>query len=158
MFQANMADSFGSAVTPFQIGGGAAMIFVLNRGGVSYANGLSVCVATFVMSLLLILISSAISVVLLQDHFSNLFLDYLLNYSLVIFLIILIIIFLSLLKPDFILNRINYFVLIKIKTSKRYFLHFLQFIKSILLVCKEYNSTCKQLIHSYPNTLFISFI
>ncbi len=158
VFNSNMADSFGSAVTPFQVGGGVAMIYVLNKGGVSYANGLSICIVTFVMSLLLILISSSISVIVLQDYFSSLIYNYLLNYSLIIFLPILIIISISLLKPEILLFRVKRILSEKIKTSNKYFLKILILTQSFVLVCEGYNFTCRNLITRYPKSLIISFV
>jgi len=158
MFKANMADSFGSAVTPFQIGGGAAMIYILKRGGCTLANGLSVCILTFVISLLIILVSSIISVILLQDPFSNLLLDHLLYYGLLSFLVVLFIIFLSLIKPDLFLDKINSLILNRSKNSRSYLLRLFQLVQGLFLVCKKYNLICKQLIKSQKISLLISFI
>ena len=158
MFRANMADSFGSAVTPFQIGGGAAMIYTLKRGGLSLANGLSVCIATFVISLLIILFSSTISIILMQNHFSNFLIDHLLYYGLFSFLIVLIIILFSLLKPDLILNKINSCLLNRSKNSKLCFVRLFQLVEGLLKTCKGYNLICRQLIQSHPIILFVSFI
>ncbi len=158
VFKANMADSFGSAVTPFQVGGGAAMIYVLNVGGVPISNGLAICIVTFVMSLLLILISGLMSVIVLQDYFTATIYNYLLNYSLIIFLMILTLIFLSLLKPEILLFRIKQVLSDKTKTSKKYLINIFKFFHRLVLVLEGYNFTCRNLINRFPKSLLISFV
>jgi uncharacterized membrane protein YbhN (UPF0104 family) len=85
MFQANMADSFGGAITPFQVGGGPAMLFIMRRGGIAMADALSAMAATFGMTLLFLLCAGLVSVLLVTDRFSNAALGYMMRYSIIAF-------------------------------------------------------------------------
>jgi uncharacterized protein (TIRG00374 family) len=158
MFAANMADSFGSAVTPFQIGGGAAMIYILKRGGISLVHGLSVCITTFIISMLIILVSSTVSVFILQDHFSNHLLDNLLYYGLLSFLVVFILIFLSLIKPNLFLSKINSLISNRNNNPRSYLVGLFKLGLRLITAGKEYNLIFTQLIKSHPVSLFISFI
>ncbi|MBM3286590.1 MAG: flippase-like domain-containing protein [Candidatus Eisenbacteria bacterium] len=55
-FKANLANIFLAAATPFQTGGGAAQLYVLNRYGVPYAAGVCVSVLNFCATLSFLLL------------------------------------------------------------------------------------------------------
>ncbi|MBX3006812.1 MAG: flippase-like domain-containing protein [Melioribacteraceae bacterium] len=158
IFEANMADSFGGAITPFQAGGGPAMLFIMNRGGIDIANGLSIIVATYFMTLTFLLCASLISVSLLQYHFSNAFLDNLLTYSLTAFTVILSLIILSLFLPQNILDRIINHCKGSINHSNKIMASLLNAIIRLLIIIKEYNYACRQLIIRHPRALLNTLI
>lgn len=154
IFEANMADSFGGAITPFQAGGGPAMLFIMNRGGIDIAKGLSIIVATYFLTLTFLLCSSLVSVFLFQYHFSNMFLDSLLTYSLMAFTFIISLIILSLFLPQKFLDKTIVYCESRINQSNKIILSVLNSISKLLRVIKEYNCAFRQLIFSYPKALF----
>lgn len=59
-FNANLANIFLAAATPFQTGGGVAQLFVLNRYGLPYAAGVTVSVLNFVATLSMLFVAASI--------------------------------------------------------------------------------------------------
>lgn len=153
IFEANMVDSFGGAITPFQAGGGPAMLFIMNRGGIDIAKGLSIIIATYFLTLTFLLCSSLVSVFLFQYHFSNMFLDSLLTYSLMAFTFILSLIMLSLFLPQKFLERTIIYCESRINHLNKIGVSVLNSIIKLLRVIKEYNFACRQLIISHPKAL-----
>lgn len=162
IFEANMADSFGGAITPFQAGGGPAMLFIMNRGGIDIAKGLSIIIATYFMTLTFLLCSSMVSVILFQYHFSNMFLDSLLTYSLMTFTLILSLIMLSLFLSQKILERVIYYCASRYDYSNKMMVQILNSIIKLVRVVKDYNFACRQLIINQPkallNTLMVTIL
>jgi len=82
--KAQLANEFGSAVTPGQGGGGPAWLYVLYRGGIAVAPAISVSVIIFLSTLFFYQLSTAASVVILSNQYSSRSLLYLLQIGFLI--------------------------------------------------------------------------
>ncbi len=70
-FKANLANTFLAAATPFQTGGGFAQLYILHRGGVPYAAGLSVSLLNLIATLTLLFIAGTLILSTFAGRFSE---------------------------------------------------------------------------------------
>ncbi len=100
-FEANLANIFFAAATPFQTGGGIAQLYVLNHYGIPYSAGLMVSVFNFTATLSLLFLAATGIFAWLPHHFSmrpSLLLA--LDFSRAAFYVALILFLLFLLRPS----------------------------------------------------------
>ncbi len=98
-FDANLANIFLAAATPFQTGGGIAQIYMLNRDGISIAAATSVSVMNFIVTLAMLLVGGLLSMRWLNRTFENLQFRYLLSFSTFIFYAVIIFFIFFLIRP-----------------------------------------------------------
>jgi len=99
-YRANLANLFMGAVTPSQSGGGPAQLFVLYKGGIPLAGGISVSVINFLATLIFFLVAAAFSVAIIKDRFSENIIRYLIQYGFVAFSGLFIFFIFALWRPD----------------------------------------------------------
>lgn len=157
-FKAQLANEFGAAVTPGQSGGGPAWLFILYRGGIPVLSAAAVSVLVFLTTLLFFLITTAISILFIDDRISSGILLSLLHYGFITCSILLIFILLSLWMPDR-LSRALDGIVQRLRTTERTWL-----VKSAALVeqalsgMQLYQNTGMQLLRENRAAIFKTFL
>lgn len=96
---ANLANIFMAAATPFQTGGGAAQIYMLNRGGVSVSGAISVLILNFVATLGFLLVAGIMILRWLTTHLEGFHFRVILSLSSWIFYLVAAVFLTFLLRP-----------------------------------------------------------
>lgn len=99
-FRANLANLFMGAVTPSQSGGGPAQLFILFRGGVPFSAAVSVCVVTFLCTLVFFLTAASLSIAFVHDQFSGEAVRLFVRYAFVVFVTLFAVVLFALWKTD----------------------------------------------------------
>jgi len=100
-FNANLANIFLAAATPFQTGGGVAQLYVLNKYGIPYSAGLTVSILNFVATISMLFVAGSIIITTIPNRFvENRFLFIALDLSRVAFYFTLVLFFMFLFFPS----------------------------------------------------------
>ena len=98
-FQANVANMFMGAVTPFHSGAGPAQLYVYNRHGVKLLDGFIVSLINMGSTLLFMPIAGLFAILFMNDQLESGLVLSLLKYGFSIFFIFLLVFLLAFLKP-----------------------------------------------------------
>jgi uncharacterized protein (TIRG00374 family) len=106
-FKADLVGRFTGAITPSQTGGGPGQIFMLYKGGISVPDVLSVLMVNFVATLVFFFVVGGSAAWYLQDQFSNVAIQSLIQWAFVAFVGGMVFIAVSLTRPDLLARPIN---------------------------------------------------
>jgi len=157
-FNANLADIFMSGITPFQTGGGLAMLYIFKRDGVSLPLGLAVSVISFIMTMIFIFTTSIISFFLINIDYRLQLIGQLVNYSFVIFSLILLLFFFLIWKPEFLSRIVDSVMLFRNKYAKRKNKEIVTDKPKIEVLIAEYHRICIQFLSTGFFALFKGFL
>jgi len=105
-FQANVANMFMGAVTPFHSGAGPAQLYVYNRHGVKLLDGFIVSLINMGSTLLFMPIAGIFAILVMNDQLESGLVLTLLKYGFAVFFIFLMVFLLAFWKPQFAGNMI----------------------------------------------------
>ncbi len=107
-FEANLANIFWAAATPFQTGGGVAQLYVLNHYGVPYSAGLTVSVFNFTATLSLLFLAATLVLTELPHQFAlNGSLLLAIDFSRAAFYVTLLLFLFFLFRPGWVVRAIS---------------------------------------------------
>lgn len=157
-FKANLADIFMSAVTPFQTGGGPAMLYVFSRGGIPLPVGLSVSVISFIMTLIFILFTSFFAIFFVDLEYTYDVIDHLINYAFIAFIATLLFFVFLVWKPYILGRGINKITRILVNIHHKRSERIVKFNQSITSQLAKYHTTCSHFLNKESFYLLIVFL
>ncbi|RMD92431.1 MAG: UPF0104 family protein [Calditrichaeota bacterium] len=157
-FRANLANLFMGSITPSQSGGGPAQLFVLYRGGIPLASGISVSVINFLATLIFFPFAAGFSLVVLRENFSQKVILYLIQYGFLVFSGLFLFFVFALWRPD-LLGRIVSFIAKKAgDTGTRLGKKFEKFAMWGVSELDRYHQACTLFLRKEPLLLIYSFV
>lgn len=157
-YRANLANLFIGAVTPSQSGGGPAQLFVLYKGGIPLAGGISVSIINFLATLIFFLIAAAFSVVIVKDRFSENVIRYLIQYGFVTFSGLFLFFVFALWRPDLLGKLVDRISRLLEKTGTRFGNKLAKLGHKAVNELDYYHATCTTFMRREPMLLVYSFI
>jgi len=157
-FQANIANMFMGAITPFHSGAGPAQLYVYNQHGVKLLDGFIVSLINMGSTLLFMPMAGLFAIVFMNDQLESGLVLTLLKYGFSVFFIFLLVFMLAFLKPvlvgELIVKMASVFGLIfKSKKEKA---------ENWGLKCYNnvvnYQQICKNLLAEYPMLFPLSML
>ena len=157
-FRANLANLFIGAVTPSQSGGGPAQLFVLYKGGIPLAGGISVSIINFLSTLIFFLVAAAFSVVMVKDRFSENVIRYLMEYGFVAFFGLFLFFIFALWRPDLLGKLVDRISRLLEKTGTGLGKKIARLGHKAVSELDHYHATCTTFMRREPILLVYSFI
>lgn len=156
--KAQLANEFGSAVTPGQGGGGPAWLYVLYRGGISLAPAIAVSVIIFLSTLFFYQVTTAVSLVVLNDRFSGESLLYLLHIGFLISMGMFLLVLFSLCMPQRMSRFITAVSRPLINSGKPWASYLSRIVEQITDVIRKYYSSCMLIFRNFRLSVFKTFL
>jgi uncharacterized protein (TIRG00374 family) len=157
-FRANIANLFMGAVTPSQSGGGPAQLFILYRGGIPLAGGISVSVINFLSTLVFFLLAASFAMFFVQHKFSQQVVQYLIRYGFFAFAALFVFFVIALGRPDLIARLLNKIAHLFARTGSRWGEKIAQLGFKLTNELDRYHDTCTTFIRQQPQLLLYSFV
>ncbi|MFQ5627787.1 MAG: YbhN family protein, partial [bacterium] len=156
--RANIANLFMGAVTPSQSGGGPAQLFILYRGGISLASGVSVSVINFLSTLVYFLLAASFAMFFVQHKFSQQVVQYLIRYGFFAFAFLAVLFAIALWRPDLIGRAIEKIAVLLGKSKTRLGKKVERIGQAVVAELDRYHETCMTFIRKEPHLLPYSFV
>jgi len=98
-FQANLANAFVAATTPFQTGGGLAQIYMLTRHSISLGRASSLSIMNFVATIIFLVTSGIPALLYVANLNTGIKFQFILKYAAIFLCLVLVLFFIFLFKP-----------------------------------------------------------
>ncbi len=154
--RANLANVFLGAVTPASSGGGAALLFIFHRGGVSLSSSLPIAMINFISTMFFFLAAGLIATLLMPNQISSDLSTYLLR-SIIILVTGLLILYLCLLWRPALLGRVvERFARLVSYLNRRWGMAILELSKKLLREVDKFQACCQYFLRRNPRLLLYS--
>jgi len=154
-FEANLANIFWAAATPFQTGGGVAQLYVLNHYGVPYSAGLTVSVFNFTATLSLLFLAAMLVLTELPHQFAlNGSLLLAIDFSRAAFYVTLLLFLFFLFRPGWIAGAISFTARISSRWLPALRLRLQNVAQKVLEFIDDYRRHLSLFWRQHPGVLF----